>query len=107
MHQQILYVVPTNFFVQGLFIKHTRIGLEKCGVRPALNPAPCCFPGNNFLAANLLFSDKRLRTSYELKLYFFVAPYKVDTNVGRIAVRLGWVPIQPLPESLQLHLVEL
>ncbi|XP_020413653.1 transcriptional activator DEMETER [Prunus persica] len=33
--------------------------------------------------------------------------FPVDTNVGRIAVRLGWVPIQPLPESLQLHLVEL
>ncbi|KAG6596542.1 Protein ROS1A, partial [Cucurbita argyrosperma subsp. sororia] len=34
-------------------------------------------------------------------------PSKVDTNVGRIAVRLGWVPLQPLPESLQLHLLEL
>lgn len=33
--------------------------------------------------------------------------YKVDTNVGRIAVRLGWVPLRPLPESLQLHLLEL
>ncbi|MED6160134.1 hypothetical protein PIB30_048508 [Stylosanthes scabra] len=33
--------------------------------------------------------------------------FPVDTNVGRIAVRLGWVPLQPLPESLQLHLVEL
>lgn len=32
---------------------------------------------------------------------------QVDTNVGRIAVRLGWVPLQPLPESLQLHLLEL
>ncbi|XP_048447685.1 DEMETER-like protein 2 [Pyrus x bretschneideri] len=27
--------------------------------------------------------------------------FPVDTNVGRIAVRLGWVPLQPLPESLQ------
>ncbi|XP_039006710.1 transcriptional activator DEMETER-like [Hibiscus syriacus] len=33
--------------------------------------------------------------------------FPVDTNVGRIAVRLGWVPLQPLPESLQLHLLEL
>ncbi|KAL2345178.1 hypothetical protein Fmac_006463 [Flemingia macrophylla] len=33
--------------------------------------------------------------------------FPVDTNVGRIAVRLGWVPIQPLPESLQIHLLEL
>ncbi|KAK7391469.1 hypothetical protein VNO78_19885 [Psophocarpus tetragonolobus] len=33
--------------------------------------------------------------------------FPVDTNVGRIAVRLGWVPIQPLPEALQLHLLEL
>ncbi|XP_020972380.1 protein ROS1 isoform X2 [Arachis ipaensis] len=33
--------------------------------------------------------------------------FPVDTNVGRIAVRLGWVPLQPLPETLQLHLLEL
>ncbi|GJZ08616.1 ROS1-like protein [Tanacetum coccineum] len=33
--------------------------------------------------------------------------FPVDTNVARIAVRLGWVPLQPLPESLQLHLLEL
>ncbi|XP_058088746.1 protein ROS1A-like isoform X2 [Magnolia sinica] len=33
--------------------------------------------------------------------------FPVDTNVGRICVRLGWVPIQPLPESLHLHLLEL
>ncbi|KAJ9175390.1 hypothetical protein P3X46_013952 [Hevea brasiliensis] len=33
--------------------------------------------------------------------------FPVDTNVGRIAVRLGWVPLQPLPESLQLHLLQL
>ncbi|CAN1134925.1 Transcriptional activator DEMETER [Linum perenne] len=33
--------------------------------------------------------------------------FPVDTNVGRIAVRLGWVPLEPLPESLQLHLLEM
>ncbi|CAL1398370.1 unnamed protein product [Linum trigynum] len=33
--------------------------------------------------------------------------FPVDTNVGRIAVRLGWVPLQPLPDSLQLHLLEM
>ncbi|KAK8952253.1 Protein ROS1 [Platanthera zijinensis] len=33
--------------------------------------------------------------------------FPVDTNVGRICVRLGWVPLQPLPETLQLHLLEL
>ncbi|CAD5182950.1 protein ROS1C-like [Musa acuminata AAA Group] len=33
--------------------------------------------------------------------------FPVDTNVGRICVRLGWVPLQPLPESLQLHLLDL
>ncbi|KAK7268435.1 hypothetical protein RIF29_21133 [Crotalaria pallida] len=32
--------------------------------------------------------------------------FPVDTNVGRIAVRLGWVPLQPLPESLQIHLLD-
>ncbi|KAL6493764.1 Protein ros1a [Orobanche gracilis] len=33
--------------------------------------------------------------------------FPVDTNVGRVAVRLGWVPLRPLPGSLQLHLLEL
>ncbi|XP_031400529.1 transcriptional activator DEMETER-like isoform X2 [Punica granatum] len=32
--------------------------------------------------------------------------FPVDTNVGRIAVRLGWVPLLPLPDNLQLHLLE-
>ncbi|KAJ4840390.1 hypothetical protein Tsubulata_051112 [Turnera subulata] len=32
--------------------------------------------------------------------------FPVDTNIARIAVRLGWVPLEPLPESLQLHLLE-
>jgi len=32
--------------------------------------------------------------------------FPVDTNVGRICVRLGWVPIEPLPESVQIHLLE-
>ncbi|XP_063942229.1 transcriptional activator DEMETER isoform X2 [Daucus carota subsp. sativus] len=31
---------------------------------------------------------------------------KVDVNVGRVVVRLGWVPLQPLPEGLQLHLLQ-
>ncbi|KAL9675968.1 hypothetical protein QQ045_004178 [Rhodiola kirilowii] len=33
--------------------------------------------------------------------------FPVDTNVARIAVRLGWVPLEPLPESTQLHLLEM
>ncbi|XP_020587566.1 transcriptional activator DEMETER-like isoform X2 [Phalaenopsis equestris] len=32
--------------------------------------------------------------------------FPVDTNVARISVRLGWVPLKPLPEFLQLHLLE-
>ncbi|ONI01057.1 hypothetical protein PRUPE_6G119100 [Prunus persica] len=32
--------------------------------------------------------------------------FPVDVNVGRIAIRLGWVPLQPLPESLQIHLLK-
>ncbi|XP_055962269.1 transcriptional activator DEMETER-like [Mercurialis annua] len=32
--------------------------------------------------------------------------FPVDTNVARIAVRLGWVPLEPLPGNLQLHLLE-
>ncbi|CAA2995019.1 demeter-like 1 [Olea europaea subsp. europaea] len=31
--------------------------------------------------------------------------FPVDTNVGRIVVRLGWVPLQPLPEDVQIHLL--
>ncbi|CAK7343376.1 unnamed protein product [Dovyalis caffra] len=57
-----------------------RIGAEECGVRAASDTSSSSIPS---------------------KLY------SVDTNVGRIAVRLGWVPLQPLPESLQLHLLEL
>lgn len=34
------------------------------------------------------------------------AAFPVDTNVARISVRLGWVPLKPLPEFLQLHLLE-
>ncbi|KAL5703999.1 hypothetical protein ACHQM5_022481 [Ranunculus cassubicifolius] len=33
--------------------------------------------------------------------------FPVDTNVGRIASRLGWVPLQPLPGGMQFHLLEL
>ncbi|KAL4333894.1 hypothetical protein GQ457_07G035420 [Hibiscus cannabinus] len=32
--------------------------------------------------------------------------FPVDVNVARIVVRLGWVPLKPLPEHLQLHLLE-
>ncbi|VFQ83047.1 unnamed protein product [Cuscuta campestris] len=31
---------------------------------------------------------------------------KVDTNVGRILVRLGWVPIDSLPLDQQMHLLQ-
>ncbi|XP_065866826.1 protein ROS1C-like isoform X2 [Euphorbia lathyris] len=32
--------------------------------------------------------------------------FPVDVNVARIAVRLGWVPLKPLPGDLQFHLLE-
>ncbi|KAL2497887.1 Protein ROS1 [Abeliophyllum distichum] len=32
--------------------------------------------------------------------------FPIDTNAGRIAVRLGWVPIQPLPEGEKFHLLK-
>ncbi|XP_075107325.1 protein ROS1A isoform X2 [Nicotiana tabacum] len=32
--------------------------------------------------------------------------FPVDINVARIAVRLGWVPLQPLPDGIQMHLLE-
>ncbi|XP_010318462.1 DNA glycosylase/AP lyase ROS1 isoform X1 [Solanum lycopersicum] len=32
--------------------------------------------------------------------------FPVDINVARIVVRLGWVPLQPLPDGLQMHLLE-
>ncbi|MCO5609594.1 hypothetical protein L7F22_063824 [Adiantum nelumboides] len=34
------------------------------------------------------------------------AAFPVDVNVGRILIRLGWVPIEPLPEDLDLHSLE-
>ncbi|XP_022631732.1 protein ROS1-like [Vigna radiata var. radiata] len=33
--------------------------------------------------------------------------FPVDINVARIVVRLGWVPIQPLPEYIQIHNLEI
>ncbi|WVZ09940.1 hypothetical protein V8G54_014470 [Vigna mungo] len=33
--------------------------------------------------------------------------FPVDINVARIVVRLGWVPIQPLPEYIQIHKLEM
>ncbi|KAL2347660.1 hypothetical protein Fmac_001660 [Flemingia macrophylla] len=33
--------------------------------------------------------------------------FPVDINVARIVVRLGWVPLQPLPEYIQLHNLEI
>ncbi|KAL6179037.1 hypothetical protein ACLB2K_050553 [Fragaria x ananassa] len=32
--------------------------------------------------------------------------FPVDVNVARIAIRLGWVPMQPLPEDVQIHVLE-
>ncbi|XP_031111177.1 DNA glycosylase/AP lyase ROS1-like isoform X2 [Ipomoea triloba] len=32
--------------------------------------------------------------------------FPVDTNIARIVVRLGWVPLEPLPGDLQIHLLE-
>ncbi|GMI92238.1 hypothetical protein HRI_002893100 [Hibiscus trionum] len=32
--------------------------------------------------------------------------FPVDVNVARIVVRLGWVPLKPLPGHLELHLLE-
>ncbi|KAI5412383.1 DNA glycosylase/AP lyase ROS1 isoform X3 [Lathyrus oleraceus] len=32
--------------------------------------------------------------------------FPVDVNVARIVVRLGWVPLQPLPESMEIHNLE-
>ncbi|XP_027343371.1 protein ROS1A-like [Abrus precatorius] len=33
--------------------------------------------------------------------------FPVDVNVGRIVVRLGWVPLQPLPKEIQIHNLEM
>nr|XP_016496777.1 PREDICTED: protein ROS1-like [Nicotiana tabacum] len=33
--------------------------------------------------------------------------FPVDTNVGRVLVRLGWVPIQPLPRGQEMHLLKM
>ncbi|WJX68895.1 hypothetical protein P8452_53220 [Trifolium repens] len=33
--------------------------------------------------------------------------FPVDVNVARIVVRLGWVPLQPLPEYIQIHNLEI
>lgn len=91
--------------MQGLFVKYKGIRFEKRGVCAIIDTSSSCFSGNSTLEAtsNISF-NKVLRTN---NLNVFIIVIKVDTNVGRIAVRLGWVPLQPLPESLQLHLLEM
>ncbi|KAL6511257.1 hypothetical protein OROHE_020481 [Orobanche hederae] len=32
--------------------------------------------------------------------------FPIDTNAGRVAVRLGWVPIQQLPQGQEFHLLK-
>ncbi|XP_060206006.1 uncharacterized protein LOC132633540 isoform X2 [Lycium barbarum] len=32
--------------------------------------------------------------------------FPVDINVARVSVRLGWVPLQPLPDGILMHLLE-
>ncbi|XP_074312434.1 DEMETER-like protein 3 [Silene latifolia] len=32
--------------------------------------------------------------------------FPVDVNIGRIAIRLGWVPIKPLPPGMPFHLLQ-
>nr|GMC46851.1 protein ROS1 [Ipomoea batatas] len=67
---------------------------------------------NNVLAPSrenkeylLSFKGLGLKSEEYVTLHHLAFP--VDTNVGCIAVRLGWVPLPPLPKSLQLHLLEM
>ncbi|KAK1259218.1 Protein ROS1 [Acorus gramineus] len=85
-------------FLNGLVRDHGSIDLEW------LREAP---PGKvkDYLSTIYGIGLKSVECVRLLTLHHHAFP--VDTNVGRICVRLGWVPLKPLPESLQLHLLEM
>ncbi|OIW16820.1 hypothetical protein TanjilG_06860 [Lupinus angustifolius] len=69
----------------------------------------------NFEQANGLYYREYLLSIYGLGLKSVEcirllalqhSAFPVDVNVGRIVVRLGWVPLKPLPESMQIHDLE-
>lgn len=92
--------------MQGLSSKHERVRVKKCGMCTASDTSSSCFPSKaNLKSISFLLACKSLKTLAITCCYTHAL--KVDTNVGRIAVRLGWVPLQPLPEKLQIHLLEL
>ncbi|KAJ7539721.1 hypothetical protein O6H91_11G106600 [Diphasiastrum complanatum] len=85
-------------FLERLHVDHGNINLEWLRKIPVDD-------AKNFLLSVRGLGLKSVECIRLLTLRHLAFP--VDTNVGRICVRLGWVPIEPLPEELQLHLLEL
>ncbi|KAL8156541.1 hypothetical protein AgCh_001584 [Apium graveolens] len=59
----------------------------------------------NYLLKFYGIGEKSVECIRLLTLHHVAFP--VDTNVRRVAVRLGWVPLKPLPGGLQMHLLEM
>ncbi|KAK1282769.1 Protein ROS1 [Acorus calamus] len=85
-------------FLNGLVRDHGSIDLEW------LREVPPC-KVKDYLSTIYGIGLKSVECVRLLTLHHHAFP--VDTNVGRVCVRLGWVPLKPLPESLQLHLLEI
>ncbi|KAL2520983.1 Protein ROS1 [Forsythia ovata] len=69
-----------------IFVEHTWAGTEKRGMcTPADTPAAS-------ISSKIMYHDD-IHSS-------------IDLNAGRIAVHLGWVPIQPLPEGEKFHFLK-
>lgn len=88
--------------------------IEKCRMHKAFSTSTSCLSSK--LNVELVKSLKPPESYlfYELIICNIAIPRitpisslnKVDINVGRIAVRLGWVPLEPLPEEVQMHLLD-
>ncbi|KAJ7520088.1 hypothetical protein O6H91_20G065900 [Diphasiastrum complanatum] len=85
-------------FLERLQTDHGKIDLEWLRKVPVED-------AKNFLLSVRGLGLKSVECIRLLTLQHLAFP--VDTNVGRICVRLGWVPIEPLPEELQIHLLDL
>lgn len=85
--------------MQGFLAEYRWTRLEKCGMYKIIGIGASCFSGN----AAIFGSTRVAICIYSLNLILLL---QVDTNVGRIAVRLGWVDLKDVPEGLQFHMLE-
>ncbi|XP_078170129.1 protein NRT1/ PTR FAMILY 5.2-like [Carex rostrata] len=100
----VIFLTCTPFYRHKLpsgssFMKMSRVLVAACRKRQVSVPSD-----------PMELHELELTDYKEKKQFMMESSYnytKVDTNVGRICVRLWWVPLKPLPESVQIHLLEM